>query len=643
MLNLLLNKKTFVILIVFCIFSCLNCVQCSAQVNNGTVQKNISKSVKQEPDFAPYMNEIQSAIKKNWTPPKGNESKRAVVLFSVARDGRLLNVKIKNSSGIKEVDDAAIKAVKLTSPFKPLPSGFKGDKVDIQFTFDYTIRNIFTSNKVNVSNKLNGNLTPIEQALWNSDTEKFKNIIQKGNFNVINNTIYNTTGRYILECALLVPKPKAEIIDLIIKAGADVNKVSKDGFSPLHTITIRQDLDDPYDIVNLLIKAGANVNAVEKKGLPVIVMAVMNGHVKTFKLLIQNGADLNIQIYGKGSLLDLAEFQKNKTQNAKYDEIIRILKKSYNISQLNNENENIVLPSASTPTKTDILPFSTYGFKYIYQLNVKTPVKNLEFTVPLPYNINELQYISDLKITPKPDVIEKGRFYRTNNSNYISAKYIIPNLDKEFKIVFEGKVKTRTYNLKAAKKINQNISPETQITLQKYLQPEKYIESNDPYIKSIAEKIQGNTQEEIVENIYKYTQDKIKYKKGLGVGAKEALMRGYGKCLDYAEIMTAIARAKGIPARVAPGKILNSEGSELHAWVEIYYDKYGWVTYDPTIEPVTKNFYDIKGNVTRSETIYSVSRNKKYLKTEGYLFAPYVMRPFDKNVNVDIRAYGYSL
>ena len=92
-----------------------------------------------EPDFGPYMKELQRRIKMNWDPPKGNESKRVVLLFSIARDGRLLNVKVHRSSGLQSADNAAIEAVKLTAPFRPLPPEFRGQSVDIQFTFDYNV------------------------------------------------------------------------------------------------------------------------------------------------------------------------------------------------------------------------------------------------------------------------------------------------------------------------------------------------------------------------------------------------------------------------------------------------------------------------------------------------------------------------
>lgn len=92
-----------------------------------------------EPDFGPYMRELQRRIKMNWNPPKGNESKRVVLLFKIAKDGRLLSCSVFKSSGLPSADSAAINAVKLTAPFKPLPAEFKGQSIDIQFTFDYNV------------------------------------------------------------------------------------------------------------------------------------------------------------------------------------------------------------------------------------------------------------------------------------------------------------------------------------------------------------------------------------------------------------------------------------------------------------------------------------------------------------------------
>lgn len=90
-----------------------------------------------EPDFGPYMKEVERRIKSNWTPPNGGQNKKIVLLFKIAKDGRLLSLSVQKSSGSKSDDDAAIAAVKLTAPFRPLPPEYKGASVDINFTFDF--------------------------------------------------------------------------------------------------------------------------------------------------------------------------------------------------------------------------------------------------------------------------------------------------------------------------------------------------------------------------------------------------------------------------------------------------------------------------------------------------------------------------
>lgn len=92
-----------------------------------------------EPDFGPYMRELQRRIKLNWNPPKGNESKRVVLLFKIAKSGRMLSCRVLKSSGLPAADQAALRAVELTAPFRPLPAEFKGQSIDIQFTFDYNV------------------------------------------------------------------------------------------------------------------------------------------------------------------------------------------------------------------------------------------------------------------------------------------------------------------------------------------------------------------------------------------------------------------------------------------------------------------------------------------------------------------------
>lgn len=92
-----------------------------------------------DPDYGAYMAELQRRIKRNWRPPKAQEDKRVVVLFRIARDGRLLSLDIKTSSGYSEADAAAKAAVRLSSPFRPLPAGHREADLPVEFTFDYNV------------------------------------------------------------------------------------------------------------------------------------------------------------------------------------------------------------------------------------------------------------------------------------------------------------------------------------------------------------------------------------------------------------------------------------------------------------------------------------------------------------------------
>jgi len=85
------------------------------------------------------MRELQRRIKMNWDPPKGDESKRVVLLFKIAKDGRLLSCQVYKSSGLPNADKAAINAVQATAPFRPLPAEYKNSSIDIHFTFDYNV------------------------------------------------------------------------------------------------------------------------------------------------------------------------------------------------------------------------------------------------------------------------------------------------------------------------------------------------------------------------------------------------------------------------------------------------------------------------------------------------------------------------
>ena len=112
---------------------CLNCHKLFASSAKQKIED--SKS-----DLSAYQQGMQRRIKRAWFPPKGNESKRVVVGYTIHKDGNLSDLRITNSSGVATADEAALKAVTNAAPFRPLPAGTE-ESVPMQFTFDY---NVFT-------------------------------------------------------------------------------------------------------------------------------------------------------------------------------------------------------------------------------------------------------------------------------------------------------------------------------------------------------------------------------------------------------------------------------------------------------------------------------------------------------------------
>ncbi len=227
----------------------------------------------------------------------------------------------------------------------------------------------------------------------------------------------------------------------------------------------------------------------------------------------------------------------------------------------------------NTPANEDLTGFESYKFKYTYTINVQGALKSITFKMDMPQTEQGKQYITITSLSEKPQ-----RYYNTPNGQI--AEYIFNDISSKKVINVEGIAKVRTYDLDVAEKYSINNTPD--INLSAYLKPEKYIESDDSYIIGIANKIQGQTQEEIIQNIYEYLQKNIKYTNVQGnIGAKQALKQRKGKCSEYSAAMVAICRAKNIPARVVVGDILREQFT-AHSWVEIYFDKYGWVAFDPT-------------------------------------------------------------
>lgn len=67
--------------------------------------------------------------------------------------------------------------------------------------------------------------------------------------------------------------------------------------------------------------------------------------------------------------------------------------------------------------------------------------------------------------------------------------------------------------------------------------------------------------------------------------ASEALELGHGVCQDHAQVLIAMGRLRGVPARYVHGYLFSDAHGEQveasHAWAELHVEGLGWVGFDP--------------------------------------------------------------
>jgi protein TonB len=88
-----------------------------------------------------YVQVIQRKVSENWlkyeVDPGINGAQRVYITFDVARDGHPYNVQVEQSSGVPSLDISAQRALQRIDTFGPLPTDYSGNKLSVEYWFDY--------------------------------------------------------------------------------------------------------------------------------------------------------------------------------------------------------------------------------------------------------------------------------------------------------------------------------------------------------------------------------------------------------------------------------------------------------------------------------------------------------------------------
>ncbi len=116
-----------------------------------------------------------------------------------------------------------------------------------------------------------------------------------------------------------------------------------------------------------------------------------------------------------------------------------------------------------------------------------------------------------------------------------------------------------------------------------FLDPEPLLEVRSPEIVRLATRLRGaDTDPRVVaDRINRWVYDSLRKEITVGVpSALRTLHSRVGDCNEHTQLYVALARAAGVPARVASGLAYLDGKFYYHAWPEVFLER--WVAVDPT-------------------------------------------------------------
>jgi hypothetical protein len=135
----------------------------------------------------------------------------------------------------------------------------------------------------------------------------------------------------------------------------------------------------------------------------------------------------------------------------------------------------------------------------------------------------------------------------------------------------------------------QPVGPGPEHDIARYLQPEALVESDAPEIRSESLKAIGDVTDRRAqaERLVRYVNGLLDKKPTVSIpSAREVLRTKIGDCNEHTALYVAMARAIGIPARIAVGLAYVRDAFYYHAWAEVYIEsatgRGAWVPADPT-------------------------------------------------------------
>lgn len=216
--------------------------------------------------------------------------------------------------------------------------------------------------------------------------------------------------------------------------------------------------------------------------------------------------------------------------------------------------------------------------RWTYTITPASGTKTINFKCLIPRTRDDWQRVVDVRFNHAPvERITEGRD--------ALARFFFRDPNAPITLTIDATVELRSAGLL-------NRHPKAGIKLadedrRAITSAERYIESEDPKVIALSEKIGGGTvpqqliriQKLVEETLDRGTYDPVDH------GAAAAIGRGKGDCTEYTDLFVALCRAKKIPAVACDGFTIDAglfkRDPPHHAWVMVWLDDRGWTRFDP--------------------------------------------------------------
>jgi tetratricopeptide (TPR) repeat protein len=270
------------------------------------------------------------------------------------------------------------------------------------------------------------------------------------------------------------------------------------------------------------------------------------------------------------------------------DEELELAGKTYNVTVFEELNQNTgtkiklwLNSENSFPVKFDI----SGRVIYLADKSVKKMIKTVDLENLLFARVNkvipDVQNISYMKLNAT--IESSGEWLTPENLNFPGQSFSGTVTNNLIEGVFE--INPRRYDGSNAPDFPFDyILPDS---LQKYLEPESLIESDNPVLINEAKKITSGSEDswEAAKRLSKWVAENIEGAIPGGTSAINTYNTRQGECGSHSRLLAAFCRSVGIPARLSIGCMYTTHyGGSFgqHAWTEVYMGDAGWIPVDAT-------------------------------------------------------------